>query len=364
MRILRKLAIGLFVALVVLAIAEIVVRGLLPREAFSSSSPIYEIDDAVGFRVAPNLHFDGFTTNSFGARSGEPDAAAAERILVCGDSITLGAEVKDNETFCSLLQQNAGSKLQIVNAGCPGYGPIEESAAIERLAPIVRPTRIWICFFCGNDYLDAGQPDHTYLVIGGRLVARQRYYETSAAARFFKEIGARAWSFGLLRAARMLAGARGAAAEFRSDDGPCGMDSTAIRVLLESEDYNNIDPAKEPFVSRGWRRIPAEFTKIREQAARFGARLDVIVIPLPIVYDPALRARLAKLWKVAPDSIDAARPERMLNAALEKLNIPVFDAGPALAALAPAAQLHEPSDLHFSKAGHRAFARILADRLK
>src|SRR5262245_36154324 len=130
---LRKLAGGLAVAFAVLAVAEIAARLIVGPAPVTSLDVDYEPDEAVGFRPQAGYRREGLALNSLGARGAEVDPAREERILVIGDSVTLGAEVADGETFCAGLERALGPRAQVVNGGCPGYGPHEYAAAIRRL---------------------------------------------------------------------------------------------------------------------------------------------------------------------------------------------------------------------------------------
>jgi hypothetical protein len=356
----RKLGIGLAVAGAIVAAAEIACRVALGPEPFGDHSPIYFPDEAVGFRIAPNLRFDRFTTNHLGTRGAEPDPAAPERILVLGDSMALGAEVRDGETFCALLEGKLGNGARVYDSGCPGYGPREELAALERLAPELRPTRVVVAFFAGNDFLDAGQDGPTYRVIAGRLVSEKRYQETGPAARAFKNALASAWSLGLVRAVRRISEKPQQTPAEHHDIGPSGMDSGQIRCILELDDYTQAVKRNEPLIAKGWEQMPSHFTKIRDACAKIGAKLTVALLPVPIAFDPGLRERLAKRWNVGPRTIDAERPQRKMLELLGSLGIEALDLAPPLKADGGGGKLHLPGDLHYSTAGHRAVAEALA----
>ena len=358
------MGIGLAVSGCIVGAAELACRLALGPEPFSDKSPIYAADEKVGFKVAPNLRFEGFTTNSLGTRGAEPDPAAAERILVLGDSMALGAEVRDGETLCALLEGALGPTCQVFDSGCPGYGPREELAALERLAPALRPTRVVVCFFAGNDFLDAGQDGPTYRVVAGRLVSEKKYQETGAVTRAFKNALASAWSLGLVRAVRRISEKPQPSAAEHHDIGPSGMDSGQIRSILELDDYTQAFSRGEPLIAKGWQRMPEHFTKIREECARIGAKLTVALLPLPIAFDPGLRERLAKRWKVGPRSIDAERPQRKMLELLRSLGIDALDLAPPLKDDGGGGKLHLPGDLHYSTAGHRAVAGALARHLR
>jgi GDSL-like lipase/acylhydrolase family protein len=358
------LGIGLAIAASMVAIAEVACRIALGPEPFGDQSPIYASDPGCGFKVAANLRFDGFTTNRLGTRGAEPDAEARERILVLGDSMTLGAEVRDGETFCALLEEKLGKGCRVYNAGCPGYGPAEELAALRRLAPELRPTRVVVAFFDGNDFLDAGREDAFYRVIAGRLVTAKKYESTGAFQRLFDDALASTWSWGLVRAVRRLSSQHQENQPTHLDAGPVGMDAPQIRALTTLEDYSTAAAIGAPLVADGWRRLPELFRQIRDECASQGARLMVVNFPLPLVFDQGLRERIAGRWKIPVARIDAARPSRKVGIVLADLGIEAMDLGPYLRRDPAGAKLHLPSDLHYSPEGHRAVADALAQRLR
>lgn len=71
------------------------------------------------------------TLNGLGLRGSEPTVpkpAGVFRILCLGDELTLAQQTLENETFCSLLQQQLGQRLErrveVLNAGVPEYCPL------------------------------------------------------------------------------------------------------------------------------------------------------------------------------------------------------------------------------------------------
>ncbi|MBI3320264.1 MAG: hypothetical protein HYZ89_06750, partial [Candidatus Omnitrophica bacterium] len=68
-------------------------------------------------------------TNRFGLRGPDPvipKPPRTFRILMLGDSYTFGFPVKDQETFCHLIEQglkSQGYSVEVVNGGVSGYSP-------------------------------------------------------------------------------------------------------------------------------------------------------------------------------------------------------------------------------------------------
>ena len=89
-------------------------------------------------RLHPNetYHFESaefnvdIRTNSYGLRGPDdpviPKPPGTLRILMMGDSYTFGFPVRDEETFCHLIQEGLraqGLPVEVVNAGVSGYAP-------------------------------------------------------------------------------------------------------------------------------------------------------------------------------------------------------------------------------------------------
>lgn len=361
LRVAKKAGMGLAIAAIPLTIAEVALRLALGPDPLTEQSPLYASAETIGFKVAPNLRFEGLQTNSRGFRSPELDANATRRILVLGDSMVFGAVVRDDETFCSILERRLGPGCQVVNAGCPGYGPWEEGIQLETEGPSVKPTDVVVCFFTGNDFQDAGRDSPMYRVIGGRLVARSRYDETPLVQRAFRNLLAQTWSFGLVRAVRSLGAPQ---AETRAPvDGPLGMDSPQIRCILELDDYSQTSERGDRSVADGWLRMESHFERIRCACEGLRTTLTVVILPLPIVFDRDLRVRLAQRWNVGPNSIDAERPSRTIRGLFDRLRIRVIDLTGDLRDHPRQGALHLVGDMHFSAEGHAAVASLLASRL-
>lgn len=79
-------------------------------------------------------------------------ASATKRVLFLGDSFTYGLGSGDRETF-ALLVEEALDGVEIVNAGCNGYGQREELAVLDTLGAVLRPDLVVLVFFW-NDLED------------------------------------------------------------------------------------------------------------------------------------------------------------------------------------------------------------------
>lgn len=105
-------------------------QGRLPLADGSLSPPIRV--DRHGFRVPPS----------------EP--AASRRVLLLGDSFTLGVGVEAEETFAALLDRALGDEIAVINGGQPGYGIYQMRSVLSRVAPELRPEWVVVVIWEGD----------------------------------------------------------------------------------------------------------------------------------------------------------------------------------------------------------------------
>jgi lysophospholipase L1-like esterase len=101
-----------------------------------------------------------FNINSYGFRGRDFKDRAAEglgtfRIMVLGDSITMGQGVAEEDRYTDVLEGKLRAKylavkFEIINLGVQGYETIQEEKTLIRMWPIVEPD-LTIVGFCWND---------------------------------------------------------------------------------------------------------------------------------------------------------------------------------------------------------------------
>ena len=116
-----------------------------PAPAWISFSPTLHYQMKPGF--SGEIYRAPVEINSYGLRGGEFSVEKADtfRIVCMGNSCTFGNEVKLSETYPYILErrlkQKLGEKVQVINAGIPGYssyqGKILWSEKIAALKPDV-----------------------------------------------------------------------------------------------------------------------------------------------------------------------------------------------------------------------------------
>lgn len=117
--------------------------------------PIYVSDPDLGWFHKRNMDFDYMvgtsSLNEFGHRS-SVNPSAKNRILMLGDSFVFGMNVRQDQTFSSLMQEKLNSKeWNVMNAGVIGYTIHQELIYLRREFDNLNPQTVVLNLFVGND---------------------------------------------------------------------------------------------------------------------------------------------------------------------------------------------------------------------
>lgn len=161
--ILRSVGVSLLMAIVTLAVLEVVLRVAdfrELREGLSERSLSYSYDAELGWAPIPNassvvtnartIHAKN---NSLGLRDEEFSLDARPTILFLGDSFVWGLDAEAEERFTELLKPKIAD-YKILAAGVSGYGTDQEYLLLKRLWPKVKPAAVVLIFCTQNDRLD------------------------------------------------------------------------------------------------------------------------------------------------------------------------------------------------------------------
>ena len=153
-------AISAIFTLVVVEIALLIFHPI----PFSIETNMYFEEDAyTGYRLKPNAtgYFQDqiiAQTNEHGHRDRSIPIEKTDeslRILVLGDSFTVGANVKQEDAYPqvleSLLNKNSAQPIVVINAGVGGWEPFNYAQYYENYGNQFSPDLILIGFFVGND---------------------------------------------------------------------------------------------------------------------------------------------------------------------------------------------------------------------
>src|SRR6185503_4734610 len=95
---------------------------------------------------------DGLRDREYG-REKEPGTF---RVLVLGDARTAGLQVRAEETYPKRLENllsalPSSARVEVVNAGIPGYGTADELRYLQSFGERWKPDLVVLAFYGGND---------------------------------------------------------------------------------------------------------------------------------------------------------------------------------------------------------------------
>ncbi|MGH7301298.1 MAG: SGNH/GDSL hydrolase family protein, partial [Candidatus Rokuibacteriota bacterium] len=164
---------------------EVAVRWLSPQELHRDEG-LWVSDPERAFRLAPG--FRGaevshefrvpIVINARGLRDrgiAPTRSPGTVRILVVGDSFTYGSGVTAEETYPKRLEwlfaERPGPRVEVINAGVPGYGTFHEAAFLRAEGWRYEPDLLVLQMFPDNDLDDNLEP-LARGVVDGELRAR------------------------------------------------------------------------------------------------------------------------------------------------------------------------------------------------
>jgi len=318
----------------------------------------FEPDPYTGYRLKPGGvgHYQGgihAVANSHGHRDVEVSLEKPPRkfrILVLGDSFTVGANVQQEESYPKVLEKHLrssfGSRIQVVNAGVGGWQPFQYAQYFEYYGRGFEPDLILIGFFVGNDtfdtYTDPGQLNTAIL---GHRISRE-----AAASPFIKlEI----FLYDHSNLARLVLN-RGPTAPSTFVRKQC--DDFSEQYLSIQRDRISVHLRYKVEQRERARNAVHQIRRIQELAG--GTPIVVALLPDENQINLALQKRV--IPTVGIDQYDFNMPQSMLSEMLHEVDIPTIDVLPAM--LADQRCLYM-NDTHWLPVGHELAASVIAEGL-
>jgi lysophospholipase L1-like esterase len=158
-------------AVIGLFFLTVIAWALIEIALFHVRPPMHINDELLGWKLNSNVNrvigsqrLDGsaynvaYQTNSEGLRTVGDDKNARVKILVLGDSFTVGPYASNDEMWYSKMVERLAAVTKtpladyyVVAGGGGGYGTYQELLVAETLAKEMRPTLL-ILQFCSNDF--------------------------------------------------------------------------------------------------------------------------------------------------------------------------------------------------------------------
>lgn len=343
-------------------LAEVGVRVTAPQPM--SFARFYAPGTNVGWTLRPD-HQEQITTgeysiqvhvNSLGCRGDEHHFTtadhAASTILILGDSYMFGNGVDEAETTAAQLEvllrgsSPPGTSFTVLNAGVPGYGPLQYRLRYEHLRNTCRPSIAIIALYIGNDIFDCTWDKTGLTVVDGYLVSRQG--SKASSLRF--------WTKRHSHLYRLLSRV---SQQYRTRSGAADKPYHEALVALFVERSSDQSTAE----SKVWSRFEEEMEHLLRSVRADGVMPLVTFLPMRLQVDESMWERY-----VAETLVKKGRPRRFfpqerIGRLLDRLDVIYVDLTPAFIERG-GGSLFYALDGHWNAEGHRLAASVLAARLQ
>jgi hypothetical protein len=345
----------------------------------------YAPDPHLGWVLRPNVSgwYTGegrafVSVNSAGWRDREHSVAKPEgvyRIVVLGDAYAEAMQVALEDTYWAQLPQRLegcgfqhGKRIEVLNFGVRDYGTGQAYLALERAALRYRPDLVLLQFDNGNDVRDnshaldrlRGRPyfrldGEGRLYLDATFTSQERYRRlASAPSRMFRAVADHSRALQFARSVPEMS--LFARAYAKPSGNEAGLEVKALAAPADAQ------------WEEAWRVSEALILKVRDLAARHGARTAVVTVPFALEVHPdvAWRSRVQAKYGVS----DLAYPDRRVVAFARQHGMLGVLLSEEMKALATASGKHlygyENRELgfgHWNELGHRSAADITARAL-
>jgi lysophospholipase L1-like esterase len=396
---------------------------------------LYVLDASAGYVMRPNLclrlrtseYDEVLRTNNRGLAGPELPAtkpAGEFRIVVLGDSYTVGGQVPYEQIFPAVLEQELHSRgytnVRVIDMGVGGYTTYNEAGLLRENLSWLQPDLVVVATFLGNDVAenvlatDAGyviDPEHpkgfSFGPAASDLVQQSigwfprnggvagsmppawdpsQPLPTPASSTSTPDLGARRgglvpwpidpspvntaknavhWVWDTARIdSRLLGNLFGQPPDLSISTAPGSRPPSKDQRKLNVTSFEWTilrDVPHTYWLDVAWPLFGAYLADIRASADSVGAPVVVLVIPEIAQIEPTERARTMTDYRFRDDEVDWDQPQRELLAQANRASVQIVDLLPAFRARADRDGLYLPIDEHFSALGHRATAEILAD---
>jgi peptidoglycan/LPS O-acetylase OafA/YrhL len=320
--------------------------------------PALQADSSTVYSLIPNktthLKYNNYdyyvTTNSLGMNNPEFDITRPDsvglRILVTGDAFTMPEGMEYPHSYTSILQNElntfseAKKRIQVINAGVTGYGPVETLAQLGKLVPLLKPDIVIYEFFI-NEFEEVNiTPDERRKNIGltSNLSDVKRYFNNSQViahltkykstiTEFIKE-NPRNWRYW-----------KSLLYFYEKDDNQLYSDENINRVMQYLQSMDSL---------------------VRENSGK----MLICFVPGAVAVTKKKDMNYFPLKLDLPDTIkfDFTMPLKALKRITDTLQVPVYDLSDTLR-LHPIQPVYFPDSWHWNKEGHKVAAKAIREYL-
>jgi lysophospholipase L1-like esterase len=352
-----NIKVSLLSILAVLFVLEICLRILFYREYFYERN-LYEADSTLGFKLHPGARLISSTGYNVsispqGLREERiyetPKPAGVYRYLFLGDSFTYACVDKQasfESLFEEILRKNSDNKVEVINAGVPGYGTYHELRFLKSQGLKFHSDKVVLFFFL-NDLNDNLLGKNLATVISGYLVKTNG---TEADFWYRLKTGLRLHYLTLRFLYEKINDIQNKRRGQGEKKGYPGCQYYSVLVG---------DFAGNKALESGWRKTEEQFLETKSLLDRNKIGFEVVFLPTRYHIYESDRNRLEKQMHITtrPDIINTRMSQFML-----RHNIAYYDMTSDLKseALRHKESFYFATDEHFNELGNAVVAELLA----
>jgi lysophospholipase L1-like esterase len=318
------------------------------------------------------------------------------RIVVLGDSYIVGGQVPYEQTFPAMLEADLHARghtnVRVINMGVGGYSTFNEAGLLRENVDWLQPDGVVVAAFVGNDVAEnvlatgfgyTVDPNHpkglTFGPGASDLVQESIGWfprngnGSSPVAPVapdtitrLKTTARQTWESA--RGGSLLLGALfGAPLDPSIGTAPGarapGTDQRKLNLTsFEWTILRDLPPVS--WLDQAWPLFGKYLSQLGATADSVPAPVLVLVIPQIAQVEPADRDKTMAEFRFNEDEVDWERPQRELAAQARAAGLPVLDLLPEFRAAPQRDDLYLEVDQHFTAAGHRTTAQLLADAIE
>lgn len=331
------------IALITLVMSEITLR------IYNKINPSFVFYDSSynRFRGKPNAPDYDFKLNSQGFKDLEftlEKPAETYRIIGIGDSFAYGI-VPYQYNYLTLLEEKlnqSGRKTEVINMGIPGLGPRDYLSILVNEGLQLKPDKIVLSFYIGNDFLDNSMTSHlrteekSYVIaLIKSLIKIQSHYQgtfTNVVPKYEDN-------------------------QRTIDDAKYLQNTVSKSNMFVKNPQDNMFKG---FVEDAVK----DLIEIKKIADSQNIPLTIVIIPDEVQVNAQLQQQVKAAFDPNdPNLLDFELPNRMLTEKLRQANIDYLDLLPNFVAAAQTTNLYKPNDTHWNIAGNRLAAELINQHL-
>jgi hypothetical protein len=338
-------------------------------------SPFIVADRYVHHKLQPNTNSEiqereyeyVQRTNNLGLRGRDVDPAKSPRpfrVLMQGDSFTMGKGVKDDETFSVVLENSLRAKnvsvhgrpVEVLNGGVDSYAPILEFFQLTTQLAALHPDVVVLNFDMSDLMQESAYRALAMYGANGEMVGINGIRGKKEWSISRIKSGIERWINRRLYLTRLLLSYGGGQEERRT----ITVDNMVVGVSPRLLQHTLADDPEDR--STQWQNVFDSILKIKHYCRDNG--IDFLLTVYPWGHQVNQKEWVPGRWRfITQNAATSDRSIRTLEEFARKNDIKVLDTFPAFRSYDDVSPLYYKHDMHWTPRGHRLMAQQLEQYL-